>query len=135
MPERCPSAILRCHPDTCRNYKKKAMTATHTTQHSEPCTRNTTSHKVRAALASPSHPLEESVCPLGKAEILVLWEMKSVMESQALRLVLGQDNHLCTRRAWAASETFSSCSAVLWQKAQQHNNVEITQHTGIRFKD
>lgn len=82
-----PSAILRCHPDTCRNYKRKTVTATHTTQHSQPCTMSTTSHKVRAALAIPSHPLEEPVCPHGKAEILVLWWLKSIMESQALRQV------------------------------------------------
>lgn len=111
-----PSAILRCHPDTCRNYKRKTMTATHTTQHSQPCTMSTTSHKVRAALAIPSHPLEEPVCPHGKAEILVLWWLKSIMESQALRQVASPvwhlGNHLCTRRAWGASETFSSCSAI-----------------------
>lgn len=68
-----PRAILRCHTDTWRNYKKKNHdTATHTTQHSEPCTMNTTPHKVRAALAFPSHPLEKPACPLRKAEILVL---------------------------------------------------------------
>ncbi|NXG70371.1 IQEC3 protein, partial [Baryphthengus martii] len=52
-----PTVVLRCHPDTRRNYMKKPDN--HTTQHRQRCAINTTSRTVGAALAVPSQPLDD----------------------------------------------------------------------------